>query len=632
MFRLNNIKQNILMVSFATLLVGCGGGGTTDSTDSTDSITSTTEILKVVAVQTSEPIITENSATIEWIQNDNTVKLVEYGTSKKYGSELLVKEEGTITLYNLQANTTYHYRIVSEDKNGRKVVSRDATFTTLEQSTEPIVAEPVPTEPIVTEPVPTEPTPEPIVTEPAPTEPIVTEPVVTICENGDAIIEGQLIAASASADEAVNGDFNTDTVWNKGTGWTISNGTANVDSTGLSNEWLTQPGILTIGKTYTVTFTVSNYTSGSIGTDSWYPDYTASGFVSSNGVHTIDFTAANTNFQLMAKGDTILSIDNVSVKESNGAAASIANVEVTYGACTTLTDAEGYYTLPNVITSMKAVINFTHQGYVRNSVITQVRADSTNYIEYEIGAYDHQETYNSQNSIVLNMVNNATVSFPAEVYSDETGNIYNGDVVAKVAYLDVTTEKGREAFPGTYNGQNTNGETVLFASYGVIAAELKDGNGNSLILSDGDTAILTFPTAIGATADNIPLWYYDYAQGVWVEEGYATRLADGKYEGTISHPGTWSLSQPIENASGIYTDRILYADGTPAKNLRVHAVGENWISSDISTDDNGIFEIEVIPGEEFTLKAYHYTDKYSATYNGMISAIASGDIVNSSKL
>ena len=35
MFRLNNIKQNVLILSFATLLAGCGGGGTSTSTDST---------------------------------------------------------------------------------------------------------------------------------------------------------------------------------------------------------------------------------------------------------------------------------------------------------------------------------------------------------------------------------------------------------------------------------------------------------------------------------------------------------------------------------------------------------------------------------------------------------------------
>ncbi len=159
-----------------------------------------------------------------------------------------------------------------------------------------------------------------------------------------------------------------------------------------------------------------------------------------------------------------------------------------------------------------------------------------------------------------------------------------------------------------------------------MVIELEDENGVSLDILDD--IILTFHSVVGATAESIPLWYYDYAQGIWIEEGYATRLPDGKYEGTVSHFGTWSLSQPIEDSPGIYTDRIVYPDGTPVKNLRVHAVGKNWIRTDLSTDENGVLEIEVIPGEEFGLKAYHYDDKYGANFNGIIAAVASGEIVD----
>ena len=48
MYRLNNIKQNLLIVAIATLLTGCGGGGG----GSTTSTESTTETPNVVEVQT----------------------------------------------------------------------------------------------------------------------------------------------------------------------------------------------------------------------------------------------------------------------------------------------------------------------------------------------------------------------------------------------------------------------------------------------------------------------------------------------------------------------------------------------------------------------------------------------------
>ncbi len=174
MYRLNNIKQNILIVAFAALLTGCGGGGG-------GSTTSITETPKVIVVQTSESVVTENSAIIEWIENDYTAELIEYGTNEQYGSELLVQEEGTInykrynsellvenavTLSNLEAGTTYNYRIVGKDRDGKKVVSNNKTFRTPEP-TPVIESEPTPEPTPMIEP---EPTPEPTpVIEPEPT-------------------------------------------------------------------------------------------------------------------------------------------------------------------------------------------------------------------------------------------------------------------------------------------------------------------------------------------------------------------------------------------------------------------------------------------------------------------------------
>lgn len=57
-----------------------------------------------------------------------------------------------------------------------------------------------------------------------------------------------------------NGKFETDSDWSKGAGWTITGGKA-VGTAATSN--LRQSGILTIGVTYTVTFEVSDYASGS---------------------------------------------------------------------------------------------------------------------------------------------------------------------------------------------------------------------------------------------------------------------------------------------------------------------------------------------------------------------------------
>lgn len=60
----------------------------------------------------------------------------------------------------------------------------------------------------------------------------------------------------------INGDFATDTIWTKGTGWTIAGGVAVATAaTGDLTQSIT--GLVT-GKSYEVTFTISGYVSGSV--------------------------------------------------------------------------------------------------------------------------------------------------------------------------------------------------------------------------------------------------------------------------------------------------------------------------------------------------------------------------------
>lgn len=308
----------------------------------------------------------------------------------------------------------------------------------------------------------------------------------------------------------------------------------------------------------------------------------------------------------------------------------LENVEVSIGSHTTTTDIDGFYALSDLTEDKETVVNFEKEGYALGSTKIQVKSlsgDNTispNYLEYGIHAHDKQWNYDTSDGIADTNINIDA----SAAYADAEGNPYHGTVSAELTIVDTTTDKGKTLFPGAWKGINTNGETVQFDSYGLIFISLKDSNGNKLSLSDGDTATLRFNAIPSLDKESIiPLWYYNYEVGQWVEEGYAELQADGSYKGEVSHLGTWSLNRPIEDAPGIYRGRIVYAEGTPAQDVRVHAIGNNWSSSDLSTDEDGIFEIEVIPGSSFQLTAYNYKDKYDANYNGTISAIASGEIV-----
>ena len=307
----------------------------------------------------------------------------------------------------------------------------------------------------------------------------------------------------------------------------------------------------------------------------------------------------------------------------------LVNVEVRIGSKTATTDTDGFYTLDSLTETEEAVINFEKEGYLLGSTKIQIKAlsedntPSTNYLEYSMYAHDYQWNHESTEEILSQRIAiDASVS-----YIQTKGSPYIGAMAVELTVIDSDEDALLNNFPGAFEGINTNGQMVPFVSYGLISLSFKDDHGNALDLTSDTRATLTFNAVPSLEEQNIiPLWYYDYEQGLWIEEGYAELQADNTYKGDISHSGTWSLNKPIEIDPGIYRGRILNEDGSPISDVRLQAIGNNWISNDLSTDEDGVFEIVVIPGEDFKLKAYHYEDKYGAE-SGTISAVSSGEIV-----
>ena len=120
------------------------------------------------------------------------------------------------------------------------------------------------------------------------------------------------------AELVTNGTFDSDSDWTKGTGWTISGGTANCDGTqtGTTNLNNTVGNGLVNGKKYRVVYTISSYASGSIRIKLGNSGYGV--YHSSNGTYSQDLVAEVTTFptaQFNADANFVGSIDNVSVQE-----------------------------------------------------------------------------------------------------------------------------------------------------------------------------------------------------------------------------------------------------------------------------------------------------------------------------
>ena len=131
--------------------------------------------------------------------------------------------------------------------------------------------------------------------------------------NKDGLIE---TPAEIGSEEITNGNFTTDSDWNKDAGWTISGGTANTDAT--INSKIVQNNVTTIGKQYKYSFDVLNSSVGDVRGRfrnnsgivlTFFGDGTYSGY----------FTATDTsiNILVLSTNTATFSIDNISVKEYN---------------------------------------------------------------------------------------------------------------------------------------------------------------------------------------------------------------------------------------------------------------------------------------------------------------------------
>ena len=128
------------------------------------------------------------------------------------------------------------------------------------------------------------------------------------------ILSGELVQngdfEQIGVEEVTNGDFETDSDWTKGTGWTIANGKATVTNSTVNSIY---QDILDTSKIYKATFEITDITSGSlrIGIGINFSDYfTETGTYTYYGKPTTDGL-----LRINPSSGTNASIDNVSVKE-----------------------------------------------------------------------------------------------------------------------------------------------------------------------------------------------------------------------------------------------------------------------------------------------------------------------------
>lgn len=240
----------------------------------------------------------------------------------------------------------------------------------------------------------------------------------------------------------------------------------------------------------------------------------------------------------------------------------LAGVTVKTGSATATTDANGHFAFTSVnVVESRYVVSFQKAGYFNVSRSGE-KAQSTT-MDVVMHARGNSEISSRSRFDVSKgaklSAGKMKVNIGTNALKKADGSIFSGEVNADVLYLSPENEAFSSMMPGSDMAAVRNDESdATLLSFGMVEVSLTDDSGNSLQLNEGEEAEMTFPIPENMKNNppaTIPLWYYDDATGLWVEEGTAT-LKDGVYVGNVKHFSWHNLDVPAERVTikGVVVD------------------------------------------------------------------------------
>jgi len=142
-----------------------------------------------------------------------------------------------------------------------------------------------------------------------------------------------------------------------------------------------------------------------------------------------------------------------------------------------------------------------------------------------------QTTFDASAAKTL-QIGGVKIGLPASCFANANGSAYSGTVHADVLNLGSRNANRALMMPGGDLACDKSDEIVM--PFGMTDVIFTDNAGNLLKIKDKTDIPISFPAPAGVTDASVPLWAFDEARGVWMEEGSAT-LQGNVYTGTVSH-------------------------------------------------------------------------------------------------
>lgn len=230
------------------------------------------------------------------------------------------------------------------------------------------------------------------------------------------------------------------------------------------------------------------------------------------------------------------------VLDENGAPVSGALVKA--GGQTVNTNARGNFRFDGIqLDKYSAVVKVEKAGYFLGIRTFSATANNTNFVRIKLIPKVEAGSFSATAGGSVT-VGGSVITIPASAVVLKSNNQpYSGTVRVFAANIDPTQNDISLIVPGSFQATDANNFRVALKSYGMIAVELEGGGGEPLQIASGKKATLkmTIPSSLqGSAPSTMPLWYMNETDGLWKEEGTATRSGN-TYEGEVSHFSFWNL-------------------------------------------------------------------------------------------
>ena len=220
----------------------------------------------------------------------------------------------------------------------------------------------------------------------------------------------------------------------------------------------------------------------------------------------------------------------------------VSNAKVILGSTEGYTNASGLLYWPDATVGESTYLTVEKEGYFHASRRFYPSPGAASYIRIILLSDSRIAFFNSTDGAVLPIEDKATIRFPQHGYVLENGDVYEGIIVVSAKVIAPDDPDLSFKMPGDLVGMNAEGAFGALGSMGMMAVEMNTPDGEKLNFANDVEAILemNIPSTMADLAPaSIPLWYFDEMDGVWREEGIATKTGD-RYVGQVKHFSFWN--------------------------------------------------------------------------------------------